>query len=198
MNKLLAVIVVSLFFVSCSKKQTTTNQPPKQQNQTQQQTNNQTTSGKTVYALKDVSPAGKNEMVDFSWNENGKDVKLSDYKGKVILVNFWATWCGPCKRELPALSQIANELRDKDFKMVGVSVDDRQSDVNSFLQVNNLSYTILHQETQLAYVKYMEVTGQNQNVVPQTYIIDKKGKVVETILGSRSKEDFLSIINKYL
>ncbi|HJY63692.1 MAG TPA: TlpA disulfide reductase family protein, partial [Ignavibacteria bacterium] len=141
--------------------------------------------------------SSKDDMVDFTWNENGKDVKLSDYKGKVILVNFWATWCGPCRRELPSLSQISNELKDKDFKMVGVSVDDNPAALSGFLQSNSLSYTILHEPNELV-GKYMEVTGQRDNVIPQTYLIDKKGKVVEVIIGSRSKSDFLSLINKYL
>ncbi len=136
-------------------------------------------------------------MVDFKWDENGKEMKLSDYKGKVILLNFWATWCPPCRKELPDLSTISNELKDKDFKMIGVSVDDNQDVLNSFLKTNNLSYTVVFEPNELV-AKYMTAAGQNQNVVPQTYIIDKNGKVVEAIMGSRSKADFLSIINKYL
>ncbi len=139
----------------------------------------------------------KNELVDFKWSENGKEMKLSDYKGKVILLNFWATWCPPCRKELPDLSTISTELKDKDFKMIGVSVDDNQEVLNSFLQTNNLSYTIVYEPEQLV-TKYMSAAGQNQNVVPQTYIIDKNGKVVEAIMGSRSKADFLGMIKKYL
>ena len=81
--------------------------------------------------------------------------------------------------------------------MVGVSVDDNQATLNGFLQANSLSYTILHEPTELV-GKYMEVTGQRDNVIPQSYLIDKKGKVVEVIIGARSKTDFLNLINKYL
>ena len=137
-------------------------------------------------------------MVDYSWSENGKEMKLSDHKGKVILVNFWATWCPPCRKELPDLSKISTELKDKNFVMIGVSVDDNKEVLEKFLQANKLPYTIVFEPTSELVNKYMEAAGQNQNVVPQTYIIDKNGKVVEAILGSRSKEDFLKLINKYL
>ena len=199
MNKLIALILAICFlFFSCSKKSdtsTTQKDSPKQNNT--QSTSEQQTGATPSYKVTNVGSAGKNEMVDFTWNENGRDVKLSDYKGKVILVNFWATWCPPCKKELPSLSQISNELKDKDFKMEGVSVDDNQSVLNSYLQSNSLPYTIVHEPDQLVQ-KYMSATGQRDNVIPQTYLIDKKGKVVEVIIGSRSKDDFLSLINKYL
>ena len=193
------LIITGLLLVSCGKKNenVTQKETPKPQQQQQQNQTQQQKSSFNSYKVTNVGSGGKNEMVDFTWNENGKDVKLSDFKGKVIVVNFWATWCGPCKREIPALSQITTELKDKDFKMVGVSVDDDPSVLNGFLQAYNVNYTVVHEPEQLV-MKYMESTGQNQNVVPQTYIIDKKGKVVETILGARSKTDFLSIINKYL
>ena len=143
------------------------------------------------------SGAGKNESVDFTWQENGKEMKLSDYKGKVVLLNFWATWCGPCRKELPSLSEISTEMKGKDFKMIGVSVDEQQGAVDNFLKANALSYTILHEPNELV-MKYMSASGQPDNVIPQTYLIDKKGKIVEIIVGGRSKEEFVKLINKYL
>lgn len=183
MYKSFLIFILAVFVsFNCGKKdQSTTLKDIKPKDNTQKTNKNQT----------------RGDMVDFAWVENGKKVNLSDYKGKVILVNFWATWCGPCRKELPALSQISNELKDKDFKLVGVSVDDNQQVLDKFLQANNLSYPVVL-DPEGVYGKYMSVTGQTQNVIPQTYIIDKNGKVVEAILGSRSKEDFLSILNKYL
>lgn len=173
-----------------------------QQQQNNQQQNNQTqqtqSSVKTSYAVTEVDKQVKSDqLVDFKWNQDGKEQKLSDYKGKVILLNFWATWCPPCRKELPDLSQISNDLKGKDFVMIGVSVDDNQQVLDSFLKTNNLSYTNVFEPNELV-GKYMEAAGENQNVVPQTYIIDKKGKVVEAIMGSRSKQAFLELINKYL
>ena len=206
----LVIILAALVSFNCTKnsdttkkvtpddKQTTTQQSTQQQNNQQQSTQQQTSSAANSFPVKDVDEnVKKNEMVDFKWDENGKEMKLSDYKGKVILLNFWATWCPPCRKELPDLSLLSTELKGKDFKMIGVSVDDNQEVLNTFLKTNNLSYTILYEPDQLV-SKYMSAAGQNQNVVPQTYIIDKNGKVVEAIMGSKSKADFLSLINKYL
>lgn len=209
MYKIIAVIfAAALISFSCTKKEEPTvntdvkpkdNKPQNQQNNQQQNNQQQTNQKAMSYAVTavDKKDVKAEQMVDFTWSEDGKEMKLSDYKGKVILLNFWATWCPPCKKELPHLSQISTELKDKDFKMIGVSVDDNQEVLNSYLKANGLSYTVVFEPNELV-GKYMEAAGQNQNVVPQTYIIDKKGKVVEAIMGARSKEDFLQIINKYL
>jgi peroxiredoxin len=212
MYKLLPVLLLTaLLSLNCSKESTTkTNKPTDEKKTTQQQNtqqqntqqqgdqNKQVTGSSASFKVSEVdSDVKKNELVDFKWSENGKEMKLSDYKGKVILLNFWATWCPPCRKELPDLSTISTELKDKDFKMIGVSVDDNQEVLNTFLQSNKLSYTIVFEPEQLV-TKYMSAAGQNQNVVPQTYIIDKNGKVVEAIMGSRSKADFLEMIKKYL
>lgn len=209
MYKLLsALTITALIAFSCSKESSTTKteKPSDDKKTTQQQSNQQqsgdqnkqVTGSSASFKVSEVdSEVKKNELVDFKWSENGKEMKLSDYKGKVILLNFWATWCPPCRKELPDLSTISTELKDKDFKMIGVSVDDNQEVLNTFLQSNNLSYTIVYEPEQLV-TKYMSAAGQNQNVVPQTYIIDKNGKVVEAIMGSRSKADFLGILKKYL
>jgi cytochrome c-type biogenesis protein len=209
MNKIIAsLIIAGMVSLSCGKKDDTSitkdvkpNDNKQQQNQqqnNQQQNNNQTSSKSVSYKVTAVDKQAKaGQMIDFTWTQDGKEKKLSDYKGKVILLNFWATWCPPCKKELPDLSKISTELKDKDFVMIGVSVDDDQEILNSYLRSNGLPYTVVFEPTELV-GKYMTTTGQTQNVVPQTYIIDKNGKVVEAILGARSKADFLEIINKYL
>lgn len=199
-----AIIILFIFaysFFSCSKKNITDNKStdnqPKTQSSSQQNTN--FTSGQNKFFSVKSSTSGNisNQMVDFTWAAAEKEEKLSDFKGSVILLNFWATWCPPCRKELPALSQISSQLKDKGFKMIGVSVDENPQTLESFLNSNSLSYTILHDKTDLV-SKYMSVTGGLENVIPQTYLIDKNGKIVEVIIGSRSKEEFLKLINKYL
>lgn len=203
---LLILFLIGLISFNCSSKDEqkvqkqqsnqTNELTSKQQNNNSQQTSQQ--SNILSYTVKEINKDfKKTEMIDFTWVENGAEKKLSEYKGKVILLNFWATWCPPCRKELPDLSAISSELKDKDFKMIGISVDDNQEVLNDFLKKNNLSYTIIFEPSELITL-YMTTAGQKDNVVPQTYIIDKKGKVVEAIMGSRSKADFLKIINKYL
>ncbi len=199
------VLFTGLLAVSCGKKNdTTTTQNVKPQQQTQQN-NNQTTNAQkqdnaagSYYVVKNIgTSAGKKEFVDFSWSENDKEKKLSDYKGKVILLNFWATWCPPCRKELPALSEIYKDLEGKNFQMIGISVDENPDALVNFLKSNIIPYTVLHENSGLL-EKYMNVAGIRDNVIPQSFIIDKKGSVVESIIGSRSKEEFVTIINKYL
>lgn len=202
MRKILLIVFMGFSFLllqSCSKKDTTVTQNKNSNTQTQSQTQTKNTPPKETYStVKNISDVTKSkESVDFSWTEDGKDVKLSDYKGKVVLINFWATWCPPCRKELPDLSSIAGDLKLKDFKMIGVSVDEDISKLKTFLQSNSLSYTIVHDMTTLT-AKYMEAGGINENVIPQTYIIDKNGKIVESIIGGKSKSEFLQLINKYL
>ena len=198
------VLFLGLLAVSCGKKNDTTTTQNVKPQQTQQN-NNQTTNTQkqdntagSFYVVKNVgTSAGKKEFVDFSWAENDKEIKLSDYKGKVILLNFWATWCPPCRKELPALSEIFKELEGKNFQMIGISVDENPDALVNFLKSNIIPYIVLHESSGLL-EKYMSVSGNGQNVIPQTFIIDKNGKVVENIVGSRSKEEFVTLINKYL
>ena len=182
---------LSLLLYSCGKS----SDAPITKNPVQ---NTQQTPQSSYYSVKNITEnQAKNEPSDFSWVENGQEKKLSDYKGKVVLLNFWATWCPPCKRELPDLSSIAKELSDKDFKIIGISVDENPNALATYLKANSLPYTVLHEQGDLLN-KYMAVTGNDQNVIPQTFILDKKGKIVESVIGSRSKQDFLNLINKYL
>lgn len=193
------ILFISLLAFSCGKKDSTTStQQYNKQQQVQPNNTQQNSPASGYYHVKNVgSSAGSKQFIDFEWSQDSKDMKLSDYKGKVILLNFWATWCPPCRKELPALSQIADEFKGKNFQMIGVSVDENPAALTNFLKSNSLSYTVLHESSGLL-DKYMSVAGNDQNVIPQTFIIDKNGKVVENIVGSRSKEDFVSLINKYL
>ena len=197
---LVLFLIISFIFISCSKKDVNVdlskdgNQKNIPTNKTPQ--NNSQYSG--FYFVDNVSSdTKKNEYIDFSWSENGQQKKLSDYAGKVILLNFWATWCPPCRKEIPDLSQISNELSGKDFVMIGVSVDQEPAKLDMYLKSNKISYKIVNEAGNLL-TSYMYAAGNRDNVIPQTYIIDKKGKIVEKIIGGLSKEEFLKAINKYL
>ena len=182
-------LITSFLFVSCSKKDPVTDLS--KNNQQKQQTTQNTQN--TQNSQQNQNP----QLIDFSWTEKGEQKKLSDYKGKVIVVNFWATWCGPCRHELPDLSQISKDLSGKEFKLVGVSVDRDNAQLESFLKTNPLSYSVAHDPSDLL-SKYMSATGMTDDVIPQTFVIDKSGKIVETLIGSHSKDDFMKVINKYL
>lgn len=189
-SKFISTLALSLLliFSSCKKE----NKPTSTGNQK----TTPSTSGYSPVKSSDGS-VSKERLVDFSWSENGSEKKLSDFQGKVILLNFWATWCAPCRREIPDLNQISKELDADEFKIIGVSIDQNPAALQNYLQTNPISYTVVHEQGDLI-SKYMQATGNTQDVIPQSFLIDKNGKIVETIIGARSKADFLQLINKYL
>ena len=103
--------------------------------------------------------------------DNGRTVSLPDFKGKLLVLNFWATWCPPCVQETPSLSQFAAAYAPKGVVVLGVSVDKDEKAYRNFLQKFNPAFLYardfkLHED----YGTFM---------YPETYIIDSKGKVVE-------------------
>ncbi len=112
---------------------------------------------------------------------DGKTVSLADYKGKVVMVDFWATWCGPCKLELPHLVDLQKQYADKDFVILGLSMDDDKPEmVKQFAEENGLPYTIVmgDEGTQGRY----GVTGY-----PTAFLIDKGGVIRNVFQGYTDK-----------
>ncbi|MCL5978674.1 MAG: TlpA family protein disulfide reductase [Nitrospirae bacterium] len=111
---------------------------------------------------------------------NGKKVSLSEFKGKVVILNFWATWCGPCRAEMPSLNKLYIEFKDKGLAVIAVSVDTSENPVKSFIKKHNLSFPVLMD-------KNKEVSFDEYGVLglPTTFIIDKNGIIAEKILGER-------------
>ncbi|MEP7147115.1 MAG: TlpA disulfide reductase family protein [bacterium] len=161
---------------------------------------NKTSDDIKLYKVEKVEKlSGKKSAPNFTWSENGKEMSLKDLKGNVVVVNLWATWCGPCIKEMPDLSKLSDELKDKNFKMLGLNVfqQDGSKKVGDFLKTNPVSYTILDGNQELVDA-FSEANGANIEAVPTTFVIDKDGKIVETIIGGRDKDSFLKILNKYI
>lgn len=118
---------------------------------------------------------------DFSLPDlNGKMVRLSDYKGKAILLNIWATWCPPCVQEMPSMEKLHQELKNENFAIVAVSIDSSGPQVVSpFMKNHNLSFLTLL-DTKGIVKNLYHTTG-----VPESLIIDKSGNIVEKIIGPR-------------
>ena len=208
--KILTILILGLVFLSPSNKEAVDQKSTEKMNEKKDAISEQkTTENKQVSTDSKVLNLFKIEKVDkssgkkiapnFTWNENGKEMSLKDMKGKVVLVNLWATWCKPCIKEMPDLSAISEELKDKDFKMIGLNVFQQNGSkkVEDFLATNPVSYTILDGNQEVVDA-LSEADGALVEAVPTTFLIDKNGKIVETIIGGRSKETFLTSINKYL
>jgi thiol-disulfide isomerase/thioredoxin len=106
---------------------------------------------------------------------------LMDYQGRVILLNIWATWCQPCRVEMPALERLAQKLATTDFRVVAVSVDvSDSSTVMGFVRDLGLSFDILHDPSRRVEQRY-RTTG-----VPETFVIDRHGVIVKKVIGAVS------------
>ena len=196
----LLIVLISTLIMNCSNNKTSNNKENKTQTKTESdQTNTTTTSDDKVFKLESVEKSSGSKIApNFTWEENGEKKSLNDYKGKVIFLNFWATWCGPCVREMPDLSKISEELKDKDFKMIGLNVFERASGkAETFLTASPVSYTIIEGNEELVNA-YSEADGAPINGIPTTFILNKNGEIKETIVGSRDKQSFITLINKYL
>ncbi|GAB4406445.1 MAG: hypothetical protein OHK0032_01470 [Thermodesulfovibrionales bacterium] len=111
---------------------------------------------------------------------NGRKVAFSEFKDKVVLLNFWATWCGPCRAEMPSLNNLYTALKDKGFVVVAISVDTSEKPVKSFVSEKRISFPVLmDKDKEVAFDQY-GVIG-----LPTSFLIDRKGVIVEKFMGER-------------
>jgi peroxiredoxin len=117
---------------------------------------------------------------DFTLNDiYGKKVMLSQFRGEVVILNFWSIWCGPCLAEMPSLNKLYLEFKDKGLMVIGVAEDPAEKPVKSYIQEKGLAFPILMDKERKVYFKY-SLFG-----IPVTFLIDKKGVIVEKFIGER-------------
>jgi peroxiredoxin len=115
---------------------------------------------------------------------NGRDVRLADYKGKVVLLNFWATWCGPCKVEIPEFVEVYKQYHDRGFEILGVLAQDDPSreDLQTFTSGFKMNYPVFR-----AHEDFENAHGPIW-ALPTTYLIDRHGSICMKHMGPVSKE----------
>jgi thiol-disulfide isomerase/thioredoxin len=134
---------------------------------------------------------------------NGKKVSLADYKGKAVLINFWATWCGPCKIETPWLIDLRNQYASKGFEILGVSTDDidpsdpkafsqEKHDIAAFVARMHMPYPVLIDGDLLS-----KPYG-GLDAMPTSFFVSRDGTVVAATMGITSKDDIEANIQKAL
>ena len=124
---------------------------------------------------------------------DGKTIKLSDYKGKVVIIDFWATWCPPCRKGIPDLISIQKDYKNK-FVIIGISLDAEKTikDVPGFVKSYGINYPIVYGDE-----KVVTAYGGIQSI-PTAFVIDKKGNVVDRHIGLVSKEIYMNKIKELL
>lgn len=144
--------------------------------------------------LEDAKSVGKTAPLDYTLKDmNGADVRLASFRGKIILLNFWATWCHPCKEEIPDLIALQNQYKN-DIVVLGFSIDDKPADLREYAAKYQMNYPVLvgagHENVQEAYGPMWGV--------PVTVIIGRDGKIAKKQSGIRSLEQFDREIKRLL
>ncbi len=103
--------------------------------------------------------------------DGGNKISLADFKGKPVVLNFWATWCGPCKEELPLFEKMWNKFKEKDVVFIGVNVMDDKTNASEFIKNTGITYTTLYDQQGEVSSKYKVVA------LPATFFINKEGKI---------------------
>ena len=129
-------------------------------------------------------------------NLKGEYENTDNYKGSYILINFWATWCAPCVKEIPSLNNIYNKIKDKKkFKMIAINIGQSKEVVKKFLLDKSLpiEFTILLDEK-------MDLSDWNVQAIPTTFLVDKKGKIIYKVEGEKEWDsiEFTSFFNSII
>jgi len=117
-------------------------------------------------------------------DQHNVPVKLADYKGKVVIVNFWATWCGPCKTEIPDFVKLYSEYKDKGLVIVGISIDDSPEQLQSFMQEFKMNYPVLQMTADVE-----DAWGPFYGY-PTSFVVARDGSICTKHLGPATKETF--------
>ncbi len=136
----------------------------------------------------------ENKAPDFTLKSfDGKTVKLSDYKGKVIIIDFWATWCPPCRKGIPDLISIQNDYKN-DVVIIGISLDGEKTlkDVPGFVKSYAINYPIVYGDDKVV-AAYGGIEG-----IPTAFVVDKKGNIVDKHVGLVPKDTYVNKIKELL
>jgi len=123
---------------------------------------------------------------------DGKDIKLSDHKGKIIIIDFWATWCPPCRRGIPDLVEIQKKYQ-KDVLIIGISLDNEtKPDVVPFIKQYGINYPVVYGT--------MEVIKAYGNIqaIPTSFVVDQSGQIVDKHIGLVDKSAYINKITELL
>jgi peroxiredoxin len=149
---------------------------------------------RTAHAQSVKEAKDRKEAPDFELKDmNGKTVKLSDFRGKAVMVDFWATWCGPCQIEIPWFIDFERKYKDQGFAVIGVAMDDEGWPVvKPFLEQMKMNYRVVIGNDRTA-----DLYGGIE-ALPTTVLIDRDGRIASMHVGLAGKKEFQDAIEKLL
>lgn len=141
-----------------------------------------------------VKKTGFKLAPEFSLKDiNGAEKKLSDFKDKVVIIDFWATWCPPCREEIPHFIDLYSQYKDQGLEIIGIALDqDGERKVPAFAASNNINYTVL-----LGGEEVSDLYG-GISAIPTTFVLDRDGNIVKKYIGYREKTVFEKDIKELL
>jgi peroxiredoxin len=145
------------------------------------------------FGLQSITPAI--QAPNFTLKDiDGKTIQLSDFRGKIVIVNFWATWCPPCREEIPSMNEAMKKLNNKKFVMLGINMAEEADTVLEFSNNTAIDFTVLLDTTGEASAKW-PMKG-----LPTTFIVNPQGKIIYRAIGSRdwSSDSLLKELQKLL
>ncbi|MDX2129152.1 MAG: TlpA disulfide reductase family protein [Chloroherpetonaceae bacterium] len=164
----------------------------------------------TFFLTPQASAVSKNETVlsnntapQFTLTSvEGKKISLSDFRGKAVILNFWGTWCPPCRAEIPDMVELQKQYGGDKFTFVGVALERPSTDpvkkVKDFMTTSGINYPILMGDATV-FDSYQPLLNEDERgAVPATFIINKKGEIIASFVGSRDKATFEQFIKKAL
>lgn len=136
-----------------------------------------------VIKVPDVKAAVEIRLIDV----NGNEVRLSDFRGKIVFLNFWTTWCPTCRIEMPSMEKLHQKFKDKDFAMVTINLQEPAPQVKAFFKQYKLTFTALLDSTGDVGTRFRIIA------IPTTFILDPKGRIIAKAVGSREWDSKKSI-----
>ena len=146
-------------------------------------------------SLGEAAIAAPSKAPDFSLPSvpGGTTVRLSDYKGKVVLVNFWATWCPPCREEIPDFIKVRDSLKTEGFEIIGIAMDEGGAKVVApFAQEYGITYPLAVGDNKITR-SYGGIRG-----IPTSFLVDREGKIVQKWVGMISEETLTKAVKAVL
>lgn len=153
-------------------------------NQDENDNNTETSASSSYYIIKSFSNSGMSKgdvFTDLVWNdEDQNEVSLLGLGANCYVIDIWATWCGPCRQEIPHLNDLQDEFEEQGLVVVGISIDDNPAALPPFIESMNIDYIVLQTSDNDLINMILSPGG---GAIPQTYILDKQGKIIEHYVG---------------